>query len=146
MPVPLHPGAERYYREVGLIDSELRDAGRRREAEVPVEGLPPGFGGGLAGRAAFGIALAFSAFQLWVAAFGSLPSQVVRAMHVGFLLLLGFALIGNLRAATAAGRAWFWTLGLLGFATGRLQLGVLCRPDPAEPAFRRRPTSRSARC
>ena len=39
-------------------------------------------------------------------------------MHVGFLLLLGFALIGNLRAATPAGRAWFWLLGLLGFGTG----------------------------
>jgi TRAP transporter 4TM/12TM fusion protein len=83
-----------------------------------LEGLPPGFGGGLAGRAAFGIAIAFSVFQLWTAAYGTLPSQVVRAMHVGFLLLLGFALVGNLRATSAAGRAWFWLLGLLGFATG----------------------------
>jgi TRAP transporter 4TM/12TM fusion protein len=88
------------------------------DVEAPVEELPPGFGGGLAGRAAFGIAVAFSAFQLWTAAYGSLPSQVVRAMHVGFLLLLGFALIGNLRARSAAGRAWFWALGLLGFGTG----------------------------
>ena len=39
-------------------------------------------------------------------------------MHVGFLLLLGFALLGNLRATTPAGRAWFWLLGLLGFGTG----------------------------
>ena len=87
-------------------------------AEEPIEGLPPGWGEGLAGRMAFLIAIAFSAFQLWTAAYGTLPSQVVRAMHVGFLLLLGFALIANLRAKTQAGKIWFWTLGILGFATG----------------------------
>jgi TRAP transporter 4TM/12TM fusion protein len=90
-----------------------------RDAEAAiVEGLPPGFGGGLAGRAAFLIAVAFAVFQIWTAAYGSLPSQVVRAMHVGFLLLLGFALIANLRAATTAAKAWFWLLGALGFSTG----------------------------
>ena len=87
-------------------------------AAAEIEGLPAGFGRGLAGRAAFGIAIAFSVFQLWTAAYGTLPSQVVRAMHVGFLLLLGFALLGNLRARSAAGQAWFWLLGLLGFGTG----------------------------
>ncbi len=61
-------------------------------AEEPIEGLPPGFGEGIAGRIAFLIAVAFSTFQIYVAAYGSLPSQVVRAMHVGFLLLLGFVL------------------------------------------------------
>lgn len=86
--------------------------------EEQVEGLPPGFGEGLAGKAAFAIAVAFSAFQIYVAAYGSLPSQVVRAMHVGFLLLLGFALIANLRAKSAAAKTAFWVLGLLGFATG----------------------------
>ena len=60
-------------------------------AAAEIEGLPAGFGRGLAGRAAFGIAIAFSVFQLWTAAYGTLPSQVVRAMHVGFLLLLGHA-------------------------------------------------------
>jgi TRAP transporter 4TM/12TM fusion protein len=88
------------------------------EPEIAVEGLPPGFGTGASGRAAFAIAVAFSAFQLWTAAYGTLPSQVVRAMHVGFLLLLGFALLANLTAATPRGRAWFWLLGVLGFATG----------------------------
>jgi TRAP transporter 4TM/12TM fusion protein len=87
-------------------------------AEVPGEGLPPGFGPGRAGQAAFAIAVAFSAFQLYVAGWGALPSQVVRAMHVGFLLLLGFGLIATLRARTPWGRAWFWTLGGLGFLTG----------------------------
>ncbi len=87
-------------------------------AEEPIEGLPAGFGEGLLGRAAFWIAFTFSLFQLWSAAYGTLPSQVVRAMHVGFLLLLGFALIGNLVARTRTGTAWFWTLGVLGFLTG----------------------------
>ncbi|HRO11849.1 TRAP transporter permease [Amaricoccus sp.] len=87
-------------------------------AELPVEGLPEGFGSGLSGRVAFGIAVAFSAFQIWTAAYGTLPSQIVRAMHVGFLLLLGFGLLANLRATRPATRAWLWLLGLLGFGTG----------------------------
>lgn len=86
--------------------------------EEPIEGLPPGFGSGAAGRLAYLIAIAFSAFQLWVAAYGSLPSQVVRAMHVGFLLLLGFALLANLRTKSTAGKALLWALGIAGFATG----------------------------
>ncbi|MEI9429150.1 TRAP transporter permease [Mesorhizobium sp. Cs1299R1N3] len=86
--------------------------------EEQVEGLPPGFGDGIAGKAAFAIAVAFSAFQIYIAAYGSLPSQVVRAMHVGFLLLLGFALIANLRATSLPAKAAFWALGVLGFGTG----------------------------
>ena len=90
-------------------------------AEEQVEGLPPGFGEGLAGRVAFWIAFAFSVFQLWTAAYGNLPSQVVRAMHVGFLLLLGFALVGNLVAKRPAAKAIFWLLGIAGFLTGIYQ-------------------------
>ncbi|MBZ9960427.1 TRAP transporter permease [Mesorhizobium sp. BR1-1-14] len=87
-------------------------------AEEQVEGLPPGFGDGIAGKAAFLIAVAFSVFQIYVAAYGSIPSQVVRAMHVGFLLLLGFGLIANLRARSPAAKAVFWAFGVLGFGTG----------------------------
>ncbi|WP_292093481.1 TRAP transporter permease [Mesorhizobium sp.] len=72
----------------------------------------------MAGKAAFLIAIAFSIFQIYIAAYGSLPSQVVRAMHVGFLLLLCFALIANLRATSTLAKAAFWALGVLGFATG----------------------------
>ena len=72
--------------------------------ELPTEGLPPGFGVGLAGKVAFAIAVVFSLFQLYTAAYGALPSQIVRAMHVGFLLLLGFGLIANLRAVSAPAR------------------------------------------
>jgi TRAP transporter 4TM/12TM fusion protein len=87
-------------------------------AEIPTEGLPEGWGAGIAGSLAFGIAIAFSAFQLITAAYAVLPSQVIRAMHVGFLLLLGFALLANLRAEGRTEKAWLWLLGVLGFATG----------------------------
>ncbi|MDP3342500.1 TRAP transporter permease [Frigidibacter sp.] len=86
--------------------------------EEAVEGLPPGFGTGIMGSIAFWIAVVFALFQLWVAAYGTLPSQVVRAMHVGFLLLLGMGLVGNLIAKNRIGQIYFWTLGVLGFATG----------------------------
>ena len=66
-----------------------------RPEEIPTEGLPQGWGEGRWGTAAFAIAIAFSLFQLYTAAYGTLPSQVVRAMHVGFLLLLGFALVAT---------------------------------------------------
>ncbi len=92
-----------------------------QSAEEPIEGLPPGFGDGILGKAAVWIAFTFSLFQLWTAAYGTLPSQVVRAMHVGFLLLLGFALLGNLVAKTKAGTTIFWGLGILGFLTGIYQ-------------------------
>ena len=40
-------------------------------------------------------AIAFSAFQIWTAAYSPLPSSVVRSLHVGFLLALLFGLIAN---------------------------------------------------
>ncbi|PZN51201.1 MAG: C4-dicarboxylate ABC transporter [Proteobacteria bacterium] len=86
--------------------------------EEHAEGLPPGFGAGLAGRIAFLIAIAFSAFQIYAAAYGNLPSQVVRAMHVGFLLLLGFGLLANLRTRSMPAKILYWTFGVLGFLTG----------------------------
>jgi len=55
----------------------------------------PGWGLGAGARLLFAIAVAFSAFQLWTAAYSPLPSQVVRSIHVGFLLLLLFGLYGN---------------------------------------------------
>ncbi|HEV7416784.1 MAG TPA: TRAP transporter large permease subunit, partial [Tianweitania sediminis] len=108
------------------MDAELQrpnaPVSGRDAAHPPVEdhgeGLPPGFGVGWGGRIAFSIAVVFSLFQLWTAAYGTLPSQVVRAMHVGFLLLLGFGLLATLRARTTAGKAWFWCLGVLGMSTG----------------------------
>ena len=101
-----------------MTANDLQSISPAPSAEIPTEGLPPGWGDGFAGRAAFSIAVAFSAFQLYTAAYGNLPSQVVRAMHVGFLLLLGFALIANLKSSSTAAKTWFWGLGVLGFLTG----------------------------
>lgn len=103
---------------MSTVQQPLLAEGEPHSAEEAIEGLPPGFGDGITGHIAFWIAFTFSVFQIWVAAYGSLASQIVRAMHVGFLLLLGFALLGNLVAKTPLGKAWFWGLGILGFVTG----------------------------
>ena len=66
----------------------------------------------------FWIALAFSSFQLWTAAFSPLSSQVVRAIHVGFVLLLVFALRPGFRSQGAGQPVLAWLLGLTGFAFG----------------------------
>ncbi len=66
-------------------------------------------------RAVFWIAIAFSLFQVYTAAFSPLSSQVVRAIHVGFVLLMIFAMRPVLlsgKAGVVAG----WVLGLVGFA------------------------------
>lgn len=84
-------------------------------------GFPEGFGPGRWGYLAYGIGLAFAVFQLYVAAFNYLPSQVVRGVHVGFLLLLTFGLIGNFTAKTNAGRIAGWAIGAMGFLCGLYQ-------------------------
>jgi len=83
--------------------------------------LPAGFGPGGWGYLAYATGLAFAAFQLYVAAFNVLPSQVVRGAHVGFLLLLTFGLVGNLTAKSDFGRALGWLMGVAGFVCGVYQ-------------------------
>ncbi len=68
--------------------------------------------------AVFWVALAFSAFQVVTAAFSPLSSQVVRSIHVGFVLLMVFVLHSG---PAPAGRTLAWLLGLVGFATGLYQ-------------------------
>ncbi len=74
---------------------------------------------GLTG-ALFWIAIAFSCFQLITAAFSPLSSQVVRAIHVGFVILLVFTVHPPFHRSggglQAAGKALGWALGLAGFA------------------------------
>ena len=60
--------------------------------------------------AVFAVAVAFSTFQVVTAAFSPLSSTVVRALHVGFLLLMTFLLM------PPAGRRWIgWIVGGIGF-------------------------------
>ncbi|MBX3611320.1 MAG: TRAP transporter permease [Hydrogenophaga sp.] len=72
--------------------------------------------------ALFWIAIAFSAYQIWMAAFAPLSSQVIRAIHVGFVLLMIFTLYppfsGREDALGKLGRVVGWALGLTGFAFG----------------------------
>jgi TRAP transporter 4TM/12TM fusion protein len=49
---------------------------------------------------------------------GSLPSQVVRALHVGFLCLVAGAMLANHRARSPFTVALGWGMGLFGFAIG----------------------------
>src|SRR3981189_2086059 len=96
------------------------------DAEAPVKvefdnfehGFPEGFGPGGWGHLAYGVGIAFAVFQLVVAAWNVLPSQVVRGVHVGFLLLLTFGLIGNFTARNNAGRAAGWLIGAPGSRGG----------------------------
>jgi len=67
-------------------------------------------------RSVFLVAVAFSCFQVWTAAYSPLSSQVIRAIHVSFVLLMVFSLYSGdrFRFGTVLG----WAIGLLGFATG----------------------------
>jgi len=49
---------------------------------------------------------------------GGLPSQVVRAIHVGFLTLVAGAMLANHRSGSSLMRAVGWIVGLIGFCIG----------------------------
>ena len=65
-------------------------------------------------RAIFAVAIVFSSFQIVTAAFSPISSQVVRAIHVGFALLMVFLLYPPRRGERRF-MALAWVLGLLGF-------------------------------
>ena len=84
-------------------------------------GFPDGFGPGRWGLLAYSIGIAFAVFQIAIAAWNILPSQVVRGVHVGFIILMTFGLIGNFTAKTDKARAIGWLIGSLGFLCGLYQ-------------------------
>ncbi len=150
-PVPVHPGAMRYFKEKRGSNRSPADrrglpprpmlrcpddtsghpsvppmhnlvkvphgAERKTAAETAIESAEhiPGWGSGAGARILFAIAVAFSVFQLWTSAYSPLPSQVVRSVHVGFLLLLLFGLYAN-AATDAARRTVFWLAAVVAFA------------------------------
>lgn len=74
---------------------------------------------GYAALAIAGIALAFSIFQLIVAAFSPLSSIVTRSLHVGFLMLLAFLLYPARSAAPRDRLPWYdIVLATTAFAAG----------------------------
>lgn len=63
------------------------------------------------------MALAFSTYQLYTAAFSPLSSLVMRSLHVGFLLLLTFCIFPAWYGAARTKVAWYdWLLGSAAFA------------------------------
>lgn len=87
----------------------------------------PGWGTGTGAKLLFAIAVAFSVFQLWTSAYSPLPSQVVRSIHVGFLLLLLFGLYANASTVAAKEQPSGWLLScplcsafIIGFSTKTL--------------------------
>jgi TRAP transporter 4TM/12TM fusion protein len=103
-----------------MLQAEGADA-PVNEFENFEHGFPAGFGPGGWGHLAYAVGIVFAVFQLYVAAFNYLPSQVVRGVHVGFLILMTFGLVGNFTAKGNAGRAAGWLIGGAGFLCGLYQ-------------------------
>jgi TRAP transporter 4TM/12TM fusion protein len=89
-------------------------------SSTPPNDHPGDHGSPLKG-AIFWVAIAFSAYQLWMASFHPLSSQVIRAIHVGFVLLMIYALFPPMGGRSGLWRALGWVLGIAGFATGLYQ-------------------------
>src|SRR6202162_6297486 len=62
---------------------------------------------GIAAKLVAGAALSFSTYQLVIAAFAPLSSQVTRSLHVGFLLLLAYLIYPVSRRADRCRIAWY---------------------------------------
>ncbi len=91
------------------------DNGAGEPLVVVHDPLSNSFPESFSGKLLFWVAVAFSAFQIATAAHViDLPSQVVRALHVGFLLLLGCPLIALLREWGAVRRSLAWAFAALG--------------------------------
>ena len=97
-------------------------------------GLPPGWGPGTWGSVLFAIALVFSTFQIATSIYAVLPSQVLRTMHVGFLLLVGGGLIANHKSRLPFFRALGWAIGDRRVRRRPLSLGVLSSTSSTGPA------------
>ena len=94
-------------------------------SHTPLDAPPAPTHDKLAWRSAvFWVALVFSSFQVITAAFSPISSQVVRAVHVGFVLLMIFLIepgFSKRHGARAGFKPMAWVLGLAGFATGIYQ-------------------------
>jgi TRAP transporter 4TM/12TM fusion protein len=84
--------------------------------------LGGGFPAGTAGRMLFWLAVAFSTFQIALAAhLIDMPSQVARAVHLGFLMALGFPLLVFARRMGPLGAALTLLLAAAGIAIAAYQ-------------------------
>ena len=90
-----------------------------RNGEPPQSAAAPDPATGLfaAGKPLFAVAVIFCTFQIITAAYSPLPSQIVRALHVGFLLLMVFGMVaeGAFNRRGTASRVLAWAAGGLAF-------------------------------
>ncbi|MBI3453881.1 MAG: TRAP transporter fused permease subunit, partial [Rhodospirillales bacterium] len=94
--------------------------------------------GGRAGQIVFWIGVVFSAFQIYTSAYNPISSIIVRSVHVGFLLLMVFALFRVRRGDDRDKVPWYdWALGAAGFALGFYHwifyTDLVVRSDPNLP-------------
>lgn len=102
------------------VDKRAAQGGAKQSIDLEF-GLPSGWGHGRVGILLFSIALAFSLFQIALSLYAILPANVIRALHVGFLLILSGGLYATLAAKSAFGRIAFWSCGVVGFAVALYQ-------------------------
>jgi TRAP transporter 4TM/12TM fusion protein len=74
--------------------------------------------GRVMGEAVLAFAMLFGAFELVSLYTGTLPNQVVRTLHVGFLCLTACGLLANADETSPAGRIFWWAVGVAGFLVG----------------------------
>ncbi|WP_119392486.1 TRAP transporter permease [Taklimakanibacter lacteus] len=81
-----------------------------------------GFAPTIEGRVLFWIAVAFALFQIATAAhILSVPSQILRAFHLGFLMLLTFPLVAGAYGLSRPAKAGAWLLAFAGLAVALYQ-------------------------
>jgi len=100
--------------------------GNTPPTEVPAvdlqDALHEGFPPTSEGRLLFWIAVAFSLFQVGAAAhLFDLPSQIQRAVHVGFLTILAFPLLAAIHGRAPQWRVAAWIMAALSFAVAAYQ-------------------------
>jgi TRAP transporter 4TM/12TM fusion protein len=97
---------------MSATDNETNNAAAANaELHDPLAG---GFPESIEGRLLFWIAVVFSLFQISTALnLLGLPSQVVRAVHLGFLLLLTFPLVAAAKKAPVPLKALAWLMSLI---------------------------------
>ncbi len=84
--------------------------------------LADSFPASLEGRILFWLAIIFSVFQIATAAhLIDFASQIVRAFHVGFLMLLTFPLMALARRKTGLWKVLAWVMAALGVAVALYQ-------------------------
>lgn len=86
------------------------------------DSLAGAFPATMEGRLLFAIAFLFSAFQIATAAhLLDPPSQIIRAIHVGFVTVLIFPLLSAMTGRGAAARVVAWSLSAVGAAVAFYQ-------------------------